>query len=100
MRMVIKSGGVQVSKCHWNDPIYARACMPQELVEALPAAVNLPVNCCAQVAHNWEDNFWSTHMSNLELGKMSPRSKHYGVKHHWIVCTPVCTAFKYCRLIL
>jgi hypothetical protein len=31
----------------------------------------------------WKDNTGALTLANLEPGKMTPRSKHYGVKYHW-----------------
>ena len=31
----------------------------------------------------WEDNAGALTLANLEPGRMTPRSKHYGVKMHW-----------------
>ena len=31
----------------------------------------------------WEDNSGALTLANLEPGRMTPRSKHYGVKYHW-----------------
>jgi hypothetical protein len=31
----------------------------------------------------WEDNLGALRLARLEPGRMTPRSKHYGVKYHW-----------------
>jgi hypothetical protein len=31
----------------------------------------------------WEDNLGALMVAHLEPGRMTPRSKHYGVKYHW-----------------
>ena len=31
----------------------------------------------------WEDNAGCVILANLELPRMTPRSKHYAVKYHW-----------------
>jgi hypothetical protein len=31
----------------------------------------------------WEDNNGALMLTNLEAGRMTPRSKHYAVKYHW-----------------
>ena len=30
-----------------------------------------------------KDNNGALHLANMEPGRMTPRSKHYGVKYHW-----------------
>ena len=32
----------------------------------------------------WEDNTGTLMLSRLEPGQMTPRSKHYAIKYHWI----------------
>ena len=32
----------------------------------------------------WEDNVGALTLANLEPGQMTPRSKHYAVKYHWL----------------
>ena len=31
----------------------------------------------------WEDNNGALKLANLESPRMTPRSKHYGIKYHW-----------------
>jgi hypothetical protein len=31
----------------------------------------------------WEDNQGAHSLANMELGRITPRSKHYAIKFHW-----------------
>ena len=56
----------------------------KRLVETVSKAVGLQqqdvINMRTTV---WEDNSGALTLANLEPGRMTPRSKHYGVKYHW-----------------
>jgi hypothetical protein len=32
----------------------------------------------------WEDNSGALTLARMEPGRMSPRSKHYAIKYHWL----------------
>jgi Reverse transcriptase (RNA-dependent DNA polymerase) len=56
----------------------------KRLVQTVAKAVNIPLE--PQILMRvtvWEDNTGALTLANLEPGRMTPRSKHYGVKYHW-----------------
>ena len=56
----------------------------KRLVETVAGAVQLPVQDKILMRVTvWEDNTGALTLANLEPGRMTPRSKHYGVKYHW-----------------
>jgi hypothetical protein len=56
----------------------------KRLVELVASAVGLPSQDTVQMKITvWEDNSGALTLANLEPGRMTPRSKHYGVKYHW-----------------
>lgn len=56
----------------------------KRLVGEVAGAVNLPISDVIQMKTTvWEDNAGALTLANLEPGRMTPRSKHYGVKYHW-----------------
>ena len=56
----------------------------QRLVHTVAGAVSLDVqNLIEMKTTVWEDNSGALTLANLEPGRMTPRSKHYGVKYHW-----------------
>jgi len=56
----------------------------KRLVLEVAGAVNLPTDGVIQMKTTvWEDNTGALTLANLEPGRMTPRSKHYGVKYHW-----------------
>ena len=56
----------------------------QRLVHTVAGAVGLDVQDLIEMKTTvWEDNSGALTLANLEPGRMTPRSKHYGVKYHW-----------------
>jgi Reverse transcriptase (RNA-dependent DNA polymerase) len=56
----------------------------KRLVETVAGAVQIPLHpTTAMRVTVWEDNTGALTLANLEPGRMTPRSKHYGVKYHW-----------------
>ena len=56
----------------------------QRLVHTVADAVGLNVQDLIEMKTTvWEDNSGALTLANLEPGRMTPRSKHYGVKYHW-----------------
>lgn len=56
----------------------------KRLVEIVANAIQLPLQpTIAMRVTVWEDNSGALTLANLEPGRMTPRSKHYGVKYHW-----------------
>ena len=56
----------------------------QRLVHTVAGAVGLDVEDLIEMKTTvWEDNSGALTLANLEPGRMTPRSKHYGVKYHW-----------------
>ena len=56
----------------------------QRLVHTVADSVGLNVQDLIEMRTTvWEDNSGALTLANLEPGRMTPRSKHYGVKYHW-----------------
>jgi hypothetical protein len=56
----------------------------KRLVESVANAVQIPLEPKTEMKVTvWEDNTGALTLANLEPGRMTPRSKHYGVKYHW-----------------
>ena len=56
----------------------------KRLVETVAQAVQIPLHPTTSMRVTvWEDNSGALILANLEPGRMTPRSKHYGVKYHW-----------------
>ena len=56
----------------------------KRLVETVAQAIQIPLQpTTAMRVTVWEDNTGALTLANLEPGRMTPRSKHYGVKYHW-----------------
>ena len=56
----------------------------KRLVETVATAVQIPLEPKTEMRVTvWEDNTGALTLANLEPGRMTPRSKHYGVKYHW-----------------
>ena len=54
------------------------------LIEEVAAAVDVPLNDDTNFHCTiWEDNIGALTLSHLELPRMTPRSKHIGIKYHW-----------------
>ena len=55
----------------------------KRLVQTVAQAVEIPVDPEILMRVTvWEDNTGALTLANLEPGRMTPRSKHYGVKYH------------------
>ena len=56
----------------------------KRLIETVSEAVGLSLQGVINMRTTvWEDNTGALTLANLEPGRMTPRSKHYGVKYHW-----------------
>jgi hypothetical protein len=56
----------------------------KRLVEKVANSVGLEFQTIIEMRTTvWEDNSGALTLANLEPGRMTPRSKHYGVKYHW-----------------
>jgi hypothetical protein len=56
----------------------------KRLIETVSEAVGLSLQGVIHMRTTvWEDNTGALTLANLEPGRMTPRSKHYGVKYHW-----------------
>ena len=56
----------------------------KELIIELSDAVGLKSEHLAAIKSTvWEDNDGCRKLANLEMPRMTPRSKHYAVKYHW-----------------
>ena len=56
----------------------------KRLVEKVASSVGLELQTIIEMRTTvWEDNSGALTLANLEPGRMTPRSKHYGVKYHW-----------------
>ena len=56
----------------------------KRLVHTVAQAVEIPLEQEILMRVTvWEDNTGALTLANLEPGRMTPRSKHYGVKYHW-----------------
>ena len=56
----------------------------KRLVQTVAKAVEIPLDPKILMRVTvWEDNTGALTLANLEPGRMTPRSKHYGVKYHW-----------------
>ena len=56
----------------------------QELVKSIALAIDMPQDWKTTFKMMvWEDNAGALALANMELGHMTPRSKHYAIKMHW-----------------
>ena len=56
----------------------------KELIIEISNAVGLESEQLAAIKSTvWEDNEGCRKLANLEMPRMTPRSKHYAVKYHW-----------------
>ena len=56
----------------------------RNLVKEIAIAVQVNVDEVATMKTNiWEDNMGALTLANMELPRMTPRSKHIAVKYHW-----------------
>ena len=64
----------------------------QRLVADVCRAVGIQENDISKISSDvWEDNEGALTLAKLEPPRMTPRSKHYGIKYHWfreIVSSP------------
>jgi hypothetical protein len=53
-------------------------------VHAIAASIGISEHQLATFrASVWEDNAGALVLTNLEPGRITPRSKHYAIKYHW-----------------
>ena len=56
----------------------------KELIIELSSAVGIEPSKISSIKSTvWEDNDGCQKLANLEMPRMTPRSKHYAVKYHW-----------------
>jgi hypothetical protein len=69
-------------------PMAMRDVQPiKNLLKEIMSKIGIDGNAIAKFRTTlWEDNLGALKLGRLEPGRMTPRSKHYGVKYHWF-CT-------------